>query len=357
VSDLEPSEVESRRAARDRALELLYEAEAKGLTIDEVLASLPVPPADLAVELVRGVAADTNRIDELVATRVAPKWSLARLASVDRAVLRLATYELLDRLDRPQAVIINEAVILARRYGTDDSPRFVNGVLSAIAAAVRGSEVAAPGPAATAPPPWRPAEALVIDLDGVVRHWLPDALPAIDRQFGLPPGTAASALFDPELLRGAMLGRIPVDEWCARMGEAVAGDRGADAAALAKAFSETPFEVDTDVLALVDGVRVEGSVALLSNASTRLLDDLRSAGLDGHFDAVVGSADIGIVKPDPAAYRAAAERLGVAPELCLMVDDRAENVEGARAAGMQAHLYTGVDDLRATLQATGLLPG
>jgi putative hydrolase of the HAD superfamily len=358
MSDLEPSEVESRRAARDRALELLYEAEAKGLSVEQVLTSLPVAPADLAVELVRGVAADTNRIDELVATRVAPRWSLARLASVDRAILRLGTYELLDRLDRPQAVVINEAVVLARRYGTDDSPRFVNGVLSAIAKAVRGDENVSPatGRPAHAAQELRPAEALVIDLDGVVRHWLPDALPAIDREFDLPPGTAASALFDPALLEEAMTGRITVDEWCARLGEAVAAQHPADAGALAKAFSETPFEVDREIVALVDEVRVEGSVALLSNASTRLLEDLQVAGLDEHFDAIVGSADLGATKPDPVVYRTAAERLGVAPEACLMVDDRAENVEGARAVGMQGFLYTGPDELRAALVATGLIP-
>lgn len=360
VSDLEPTEVESRRAARDRALELMYEAEAKGLTVDAVLGALPVPPAALAVELVEGVAADANRIDELVATRVAPRWSLARLASVDRAVLRLGTYELLHQLDRSQAVIINEAVVLARRYGTDDSPRFVNGVLSAIARTVRGAEPEVPADGVTPDAVvWRPAEALVIDLDGVIRHWLPDALPAIDRRFGLAPGTAAAALFEPELLGEAMTGRVGVDEWCARVGEAVAGgaDHPVDPAAVAEAMSETPFEVDGEMVALVDEVRVEGSVALLSNASTGLLDDLRVAGLADHFDAIVGSADIGVAKPAAEAYRAAARRLGVEAEACLFVDDRAENVEGARAVGMQAHLFGGVDDLRQVLVGTALLPG
>ncbi|HEX8804113.1 MAG TPA: hypothetical protein VF743_07965, partial [Acidimicrobiales bacterium] len=65
MSDLEPSEVEDRRAARERALELLYEAEVKGLEVDDVLAALPVAPVELAVELVRGVAAHRARIDEI----------------------------------------------------------------------------------------------------------------------------------------------------------------------------------------------------------------------------------------------------------------------------------------------------
>ena len=355
MSDLEPTTLDTRRAARDRALELLYEAETKGLSVDEVLAGLPVAPDDLAVELVRGVAADGDRIDELVASRVAPRWTLARLASLDRAVLRLGTYELLDRLDRTQAVIINEAVVLARKYGTDDSPRFVNGVLSAIARSVRGDEVAADRP--TRASAWRQAEALVVDLDGVIRHWPADALAATDRELALPPGTMASAAFAPDLLDAAMDGSITFEQWCSRIGERVAADHPADADTVAKAWAEQPFEIDAEMVALVDEVRVDGSVALLSNASTSVLDDLRAAGIDGHFDAIVASADIRMAKPAAGAFLAAAERLGVAPEVCLFVDDRAENVEGARAVGMQAHLFTGVDDLRDVLVATGLVPG
>jgi N utilization substance protein B len=137
MTDLEPTEAASRRSARERALEVLYEAESKGITGGAVVAQLPVPPVALAVELVEGVDAHRERIDELIGRLVAPKWSLARLASVDRAVLRIAVYELLAAPDRSSALVINEAVVLARRFGTDDSPRFVNGVLAAAAAELR----------------------------------------------------------------------------------------------------------------------------------------------------------------------------------------------------------------------------
>lgn len=135
--DLEPTDVESRRSARERALELLYEAEVKGVPVAEVLAGLPVAPDPLAAELATGVDAHAGRIDALLARLVAPRWSLARLASLDRAVLRMAAYELLAVPERSPALVINEAVVLARRFGTDDSPRFVNGVLSALAAEAR----------------------------------------------------------------------------------------------------------------------------------------------------------------------------------------------------------------------------
>jgi N utilization substance protein B len=137
LGDLEPTEVESRRAARERALELLYEAEAKDIPIAELLEQQPIAPADLALELVQGVAVHRERIDELLARLVAPKWSLDRLAAVDRSIMRLGSYELLAAPERSAALVINEAVLLARRFGTDDSPRFVNGVLSSVASEVR----------------------------------------------------------------------------------------------------------------------------------------------------------------------------------------------------------------------------
>jgi N utilization substance protein B len=137
AGDLEPTEAESRRSARERALELLYEAESKDVPVAEVLEGLPVAPDRLAVELATGVDAERERIDSVLARLVAPRWSLARLASVDRAVLRMAAYELFEVPERSQALVINEAVVLARRFGTDDSPRFVNGVLSAVAAEAR----------------------------------------------------------------------------------------------------------------------------------------------------------------------------------------------------------------------------
>jgi transcription antitermination protein NusB len=137
VSELQPTETESRRAARERALELLYEAEAKDISVGELLAQQPIVPAELAVELVRGVEAHRDRIDEMLGRLVAPKWSLDRLAAVDRSILRLGSYELLAVPERSGALVINEAVVLARRFGTDDSPRFVNGVLSSVASEVR----------------------------------------------------------------------------------------------------------------------------------------------------------------------------------------------------------------------------
>jgi N utilization substance protein B len=126
-----------RHEARERAVGLLYEAEMKRASLVEILASLPVAPDPFAVQLVEGVAEHTGRIDALVAG-AAEGWELDRMPVIDRSILRLATYELIAHLETPVAVVIDEAVELAKQYSTEASGSFVNGVLSTIARQVRG---------------------------------------------------------------------------------------------------------------------------------------------------------------------------------------------------------------------------
>ena len=129
----------ARRKARKRALDVLYEADLRGMPIREVLASyvgrLPVPKPEhlgYAVALVEGVAEHADRIDELIAS-YAEGWTLDRMPVVDRNLARIAVYELMYRDDIDDPVAITEAVELARTLSTDDSPRYLNGVLGRIA--------------------------------------------------------------------------------------------------------------------------------------------------------------------------------------------------------------------------------
>jgi N utilization substance protein B len=126
----------SRRSARERALALLYEADAKGQSAGDVLAEVPVDPEPFVVTVVEGVDANRQRIDSLI-TANAFDWALDRMPVIDRTLLRMATFELLELVDVPTAVVISEAVDLAKQYSTDESGRFVNGVLSAIAKELR----------------------------------------------------------------------------------------------------------------------------------------------------------------------------------------------------------------------------
>ena len=128
--------VGTRREARERALALLYEAEQKDLVPPSaVLDGLPVPAEPYAVELVAGVSEHLDELDELLG-RFSVGWTVVRMPAVDRTVLRLGAYEL-GHTDVPVGAAISEAVELAKRYSTDDSHTFVNGLLSRLATELR----------------------------------------------------------------------------------------------------------------------------------------------------------------------------------------------------------------------------
>lgn len=123
----------ARHKARKRALDILFEADQRGSTAADVLADRVArgeQPANLYTEvLVAGVAAHQPEIDALIEAH-AVDWSLDRMPAVDRAVLRLAVYELRWGDEVAAAVVIDEAVELAKELSTDESPAFVNGVLA-----------------------------------------------------------------------------------------------------------------------------------------------------------------------------------------------------------------------------------
>ena len=145
----------SRRQARERALSLLYEAESKDVSAAAVLASLPVEPAPFAAELVAGVGEHVEELDKWISS-YAKDWTIDRMPALDRALLRMGIFELLHRPDVPTGAVISEAVELAQRFSTDESSRFVNGMLARIAETARpgtGSAAEAVDAEAVAPDP------------------------------------------------------------------------------------------------------------------------------------------------------------------------------------------------------------
>ncbi|MCE1179592.1 MAG: transcription antitermination factor NusB [Micrococcales bacterium] len=127
----------ARSKARKRAVDVLFEAEQRGMNATTLLADrlrepgTEAPLKEFTVDLVEGVVAHWNDVNEQLST-YSQGWSLERMPAVDRAILRLGAYEVLYT-DIPEGVAISEAVDLARSLSTDDSPKFVNGVLARLA--------------------------------------------------------------------------------------------------------------------------------------------------------------------------------------------------------------------------------
>ncbi|MGI4894874.1 MAG: transcription antitermination factor NusB [Janthinobacterium lividum] len=126
----------ARRKARTRALEVLFEADQRSLDPlvvlkAKILRSDP-PMNEYAVTIVEGVVANLARIDEVLST-YSMGWTIDRMPAVDRAVLRIGVWEVLHSNDVPDHVVISEAVEIAQDLSTDESPKFVNGLLARIA--------------------------------------------------------------------------------------------------------------------------------------------------------------------------------------------------------------------------------
>jgi N utilization substance protein B len=126
-------------------MQALYESDASrhsanaSLTARIEASHLPAPAAAYAKELLDGVLGQLEEIDEMIAS-LAPNWPIHQLANVDRNVLRVAIFEIISEVETPPKVAVNEAVEIAKAFGSESSPKFVNGVLGSVIT-VRNIEV------------------------------------------------------------------------------------------------------------------------------------------------------------------------------------------------------------------------
>jgi len=141
----------TRRSSREAALQFLYQEDFTlgpdqriGFDLDERfdlfcnLFQVNKKARNYALDLLRGVSANIEKIDEVIAA-AASNWRLSRIAATDRNLMRIAVYEMMFREDVPPQVAINEAVEIAKRFAGDDSPKFVNGILDAVRAKIAAS--------------------------------------------------------------------------------------------------------------------------------------------------------------------------------------------------------------------------
>lgn len=196
--------------------------------------------------------------------------------------------------------------------------------------------------------------AVLFDMDGVIRHWDAAAILAGEVAAGLPAGAIERVAYDIPEFAHAVVGAVTAREWCDAIGRALVAEYGPGADAAADHYFAQVGRIDREMVDLVAAVRAHATVALLSNATDQLREHLAHHELVDAFDVVFSSAELRLAKPDPAIFIHAATALDVAPEECFFTDDRPENVEGARAAGLRAEVFTGRAPLVATLRAYGL---
>jgi putative hydrolase of the HAD superfamily len=196
----------------------------------------------------------------------------------------------------------------------------------------------------------------LFDMDGVIRQWSGAVIEQAEKSAGLAPGELIAIMTSVPEYDDGLVGRATFEDWCSAI-ERLAAERVGPAAAhdLVTGWRAFRGELDPAVVELVAQVRQRMPVGLLSNAHDQLPSDLALLGLTGAFDEVIGSAAVGLAKPDPRIYELAAAAFGVTPSECFFIDDLAPNIEAAKALGMDGVVFTSAAQLRADLTARGLL--
>jgi len=197
----------------------------------------------------------------------------------------------------------------------------------------------------------RPFDAVLCDFDGVLKYQDVAQQAAIERAYGVEPGTVARVTGESALAVPALTGLVTREEWLASAVPVLAGLVGsaARASALTAEWLAARTWADVEALALLARARARVPVVLVSNATSELPAHLRELGLRDAFDSVVSSYEVGVAKPDPRILEIAAARGGAPVERCLFVDDRPENAEAASALGMVAVVYRAPADLETAL--------
>ena len=200
----------------------------------------------------------------------------------------------------------------------------------------------------------RAVDAVVFDLDGVIRHWNDDELDMVEEASGLPPRTILGIAFSPELGPAAITGRLTYRQWMDAIRAEVIRLHGPSVGPALDLWEANVGVVEPAMVDLLRGLRTQVPVALLSNGTTRLRRDLHVLDLLDEFDVVFNTAEIGIAKPDPEVFRHVCAELGTDPHRTAFVDDLAANVAGAASIGMPAVLHVGRDSTAGFLADLGL---
>ena len=172
-------------------------------------------------------------------------------------------------------------------------------------------------------------EAILVDLDGVIRHWQPSD-ESIETTFSLAAGSIRRAAFSPEIADLAITGAIADEEWRERIAEKLSCQSGATHAREAIAlWTEQPGAIDQQVLSLLKGCESSIKLVLVTNATSRLPRDLEALGLLEFFHAVVNSSQVGAKKPSEQIFHTALAQAGTVPERALFIDDTPSNIAAA----------------------------
>jgi putative hydrolase of the HAD superfamily len=186
----------------------------------------------------------------------------------------------------------------------------------------------------------RSLKVILTDLDGVIRHWDSDTIHAKEIEYGLEPGYLYSICFEEKLLAQVVTGQISDLEWRNRVQAKLSSSMGeALAKALVAAWENSEVHIDKAIMEFYRDHFPSAKVVLVTNATSRLNQDMEAHGLDTVFDSVLNSSELGCAKPSHSYFNKVMRQLGVGFDEVIYVDDSATNIQSATKLGIRSHHY------------------
>lgn len=188
-------------------------------------------------------------------------------------------------------------------------------------------------------------DTILIDFDGVLRHWIGAEVNNAEKALGLASGTLFSLAFSHELLFPAITGEVTHEQWHERVkSKLVQMHTDNVASKLIKAWNEASWEIDFELLQGLKQIAPKCRYVLVTNATSRLDADLKKAGLTSAFNVVVNSSQIGVAKPDRLFFRQALSVASSQTCSSVLIDDSFENVNAAHSMGIESIHHQNVAD-------------
>ncbi|MBU2862401.1 HAD-IA family hydrolase [Reinekea forsetii] len=188
---------------------------------------------------------------------------------------------------------------------------------------------------------------ILIDFDGVIRHWFNDDIKLKEEALGIEPGTLFSVAFDSNLLVPAITGQVSHEEWQSHVELKLSQLHNQEIAKQLVAFwSNAKFKIDHDFLAQIKARAPSAKIVLVTNATSRLPSDLVTAKLKNAFGVVINSSDIGVAKPNLEFFAKTLSIVDTPIEQAVFIDDSEANVIAAQSMGVDSvHHCTTTDTL------------
>ena len=189
------------------------------------------------------------------------------------------------------------------------------------------------------------------DFDGVIRHWDNSTLFEYEEELGLQKGMTFRHAFRADLLAPAITGEVSDEVWRGRVEQSLSAEIGAqDAARLIELWNSSGYQIDQTIIEYFRQSLPKYKLALVTNATSRLDQDLSTIGLIGTFDFVINSADLGVAKPDHGYYQKAIKITDADVTHSIFIDDSQKNVTAAEQVGLVAFYFEGIEQLKKEIQ-------